>query len=146
MKLTMFTGLALGLSLSLATAASAQESSYTAGGYSDVTDIDVLDGQMDNYMDYLATSWKKQQEFAKSKGYITGYAVLSNPYARAGEPDLFLVVNYDKIYDAAEERRQDKEFEAFMKADSRALGAQSAGRATMRTRMSQTQLRVIILK
>jgi hypothetical protein len=146
MKTTMLAGLTLAISLAFAVPASAQESSYVPGGYTDVSEIDVLDGQMDNYMDYLAGSWKRQQEWAKSKGYITSYQVLSNPYPRTGEPDLYLVINYDKIYDTAEEIRQQKEFEAFMKADSRQLGTQYADRGKMRKGMGQQQLRVMILK
>jgi hypothetical protein len=146
MKTILLTGAVLALSLAFAAPAVAQDSSYTPGGYSDVSAIDVLDGQMDNYMDYLAGSWKRQQEWAKSKGYITAYSVLSNPYPRPGEPDLYLVVNYSKIYDAAEEIRQQKEFETFMKSDSRALGAQFADRGKMRKPLGQQQLRVMNLK
>jgi hypothetical protein len=68
MKTILLTGAVLALSLAFAAPAVAQDSSYTPGGYSDVSAIDVLDGQMDNYMDYLAGSWKRQQEWAKSKG------------------------------------------------------------------------------
>ena len=146
MKTSLFAGLALALSLGIAAPAAAQDSSYTPGGYTDVSGIDVLDGQFENYMDYLAGPWKKQNEFAKAKGYITSYQVLANPYARKGEPDLFLVVNYPKIFDAAEELRQQKEFEAFMKADARALDTQFAGRGTMRKSMGQQQLREMKLK
>lgn len=146
MKNSLFAGVALALSLGLATPAVAQESSYTPGGYTDVSGIDVLDGQFENYMDYLAGPWKAQNEFAKSKGYITSYEVLSNPYARAGEPDLFLVITYPKIYDAAEELRQQKEFEAFMKSDARRLDAAYGARGTMRKSMGQQQLRELKLK
>jgi hypothetical protein len=146
MKLFTLTCAALAASLAVASPALAQESSYTPGGYADVSAIDVLDGQMDAYMDYLAGSWKRQQEWAKSKGYIQSYSVLANPYPRAGEPDLYLVINYSKIYDTAEEMRQQKEFEAFMKADSRQLGAQYADRGKMRKSLGQQQLRQINLK
>ena len=146
MKTILFAGVALALSLGLSAPVAAQESSYTPGGYTDVSAIDVLDGEFENYMDYLAGPWKAQNEFAKSKGYITNYEVLANPYARAGEPDLFLVVTYPKIYDTAEELRQQKEFEAFMKSDARGLAKQFAARSTMRKPMGQQQLRQLKLK
>lgn len=146
MKTSLFAGVALALSLGFVAPAAAQESSYTPGGYTDVSAIDVLDGQFENYMDYLAGPWKKQNEFAKAKGYITSYSVLANPYARDGEPDLFLVITYPKIFDTAEEIRQQKEFEAFMKADIRALATQFAARSTMRKPMGQQQLREMKLK
>jgi hypothetical protein len=146
MKIRFFAGVTLAAALGIAAPALGQESNFEPGGYSDISAIDVLDGQIDNYMDYLSGSWKKQQEWAKSKGYITGYQVLSNSYARDGEPDLYLVVTYDKIYDTAEQKRQQLEFEAFMKADSRKLGSQYAARGTMRKSMGEQQLRVMILK
>ena len=85
MRNGLLKGAVLALTLGLSAPGQAQESSYTPGNYSDVSAIDVLDGQFENYMDYLAGPWKAQQEFAKSKGYITGYQVLANPYARAGD-------------------------------------------------------------
>jgi hypothetical protein len=146
MKTTYLAGLAVAVSLAFAAPASAQESSYTPGDYTDVSGIDVLDGQLENYMDYLAGPWKRQNEFAKSKGYIKSYQVLANAYPRAGEPDLYLIIVYPKIYDNAEQLRQQKEFEAFMKADTRQLAAQYAARGTMRKSLDQQQLQELVLK
>lgn len=146
MKNTLFAGTMLAFALGMASPVLAQESSYTPGSYTDVSAIDVLDGQFENYMDYLAGPWKAQQEFAKSKGYIASYQVLSNPYARAGEPDLFLVVVYPKVYDPAEQLRQQREFEAFMKADARKLDSAFGARGTMRKSMGQQQLQELKLK
>lgn len=146
MRNGLLKGAVLALTLGLSAPGQAQESSYTPGNYSDVSAIDVLDGQFENYMDYLAGPWKAQQEFAKSKGYITGYQVLANPYARAGEPDLFLVVVYSKIYDNAKQVRQQKEFEEFMKSDRRKLDTAYGARSTMRKSMGQQQLQELKLK
>ena len=146
MRNGLFAGAVLALTLGLSSPALAQDSSYTPGNYTDVSGIDVLDGQFENYMDYLAGPWKAQQEFAKSKGYITSYQVLANPYARAGEPDLFLVTVYPKVYDAAEQLRQQKEFEAFMKSDARKLDTAYGARSTMRKSMGKHQLHELKLK
>jgi hypothetical protein len=146
MKTNYLAGLALAAAVAFAAPACAQESSYTPGDYTDVSGIDVLDGQLENYMDYLAGPWKRQNEFAKSKGYIKSYQVLANTYPRAGEPDLYLIIVYPKIYDNAEQLRQQKEFEAFMKADTRQLAAQYAARGTMRKGLEQQQLQELVLK
>lgn len=146
MKTNLFAGVALALSLVFAAPAAAQDSSYVPGGYTDVSGIDVLDGQFENYMDYLAGPWKAQNEWAKSKGYIISYSVMANNYAREGEPDLYLVVSYSKIYDTAEQLRQQKEFEAFMKADTRTLDKQYGARGTMRKSMGGQQLQELKLK
>lgn len=143
---TLTAGLGLAAALAFSSPVQAQASNYTPGAYTDVSDIMIEPGQFENYMDYLAGTWKAQQEFAKSKGYITGYSVLVNTYRRAGEPDLFLLTQYTKQYDVAEQLRQQKEYEAFVKSDTRALGAQSAVRGKMRKLGSQTQLQELVLK
>ncbi len=137
---------ALALAFGVSVPANAQESSYVPGSYTDVSAIDVLDGQFENYMDYLAGPWKTQQEFSKSKGYISSYQVLANPYARAGEPDLFLVVVYPKVYDPAEQLRQQREFEAFVKSDARKMDSAYGARGTMRKSLGQQQLQELKLK
>jgi len=132
--------------LALATPAAAQELPVSPGNYWDVSAIDVVDGQDAAYIDYLATTWKRSQEFARSKGYIDGYHVLTNEYARAGEPDLYLVTIYKKWYDTAEQERQRKEYEAMMQRDQRKLMAESGGRATMRKLAGSMLLREWMFK
>lgn len=126
--------------------ARAQESSYTPGTYWEVSMVDVEDGQDENYMDFLADQWKRSQEFAKSKGYIRDYHVLANNNARKGEPDLYLIVEFDRMYDAKEQLRQQKEYEAFMKRDTRQLTRESGERVTMRKLAGSMLLRELDLR
>ena len=132
--------------LAFAIPATAQELPVSPGAYWDVSSIDVIDGQDAAYIDFLASRWKASQEFAKKKGYIDSYHVLTNDYRRDGEPDLYLVVVYKKMYDTAEQERQRKEYEAFMRADQRKLIAESGGRAVMRKQMGTMLLREWTLK
>lgn len=134
------------LTLCLAAPLAAQDLPVTPGSYWDVSAVDVVDGQDAAYVDYLATRWKSSQEFAKRKGYIDSYHVLTNEYARAGEPDLYLVVVYKKWYDTAEQERQRREYEAFMKADQRKLIAESGERVTIRKLAGSMLLREWTLK
>lgn len=143
MLMPALAGLAL---LCTSAAVQAQDSSYKPGPYSDVSAIEVLPGQFENYMDYLKTTWKKNQEFAKSKGWIIDYQVLVNNYPRDGEPDLYLVVRYAKQYTAEEQLAQQKEFEAFSKQDAHQADAASGQRAVMRKLKGVTQLQEAILK
>lgn len=129
-----------------ATPVLAQESSYTAGDYWDVSDIDIVDGQEENYLDWLAANWKRDQEWAKSKGYISDYHVLANDYPRAGEPDLFLVVIYKEQPTRAEQERRRKEYEAFVSKNSRMLVKESGDRGPMRKLMGNSQLTELKLK
>jgi hypothetical protein len=86
--------LAVPFLLSVTTPAAGQNSPFTPGDYEDVGMIDVSDGGGYEYAMFLANTWRKNQEFAKSKGWITGYQVLANVNARPGEPDLYLVTSF----------------------------------------------------
>jgi hypothetical protein len=135
-----------GFALATLSTAAAQDASFKPGAYSDVSAIEIVPGQFQNYMDYLATNWKKAQEFNKSKGWITGYRVLVNTYPRAGEPDLYLIVDYVKQYSPEEQLAQQKEFEAFMKQTTRQATTASGERGVMRKLLGQMQLQEAVLK
>ena len=116
----------------LATSAGAQEVPLIPGDYWEVTEVDIEDGQFANYADYLASQWRRSQEFSKSKGWIKDYYVFGTVNARAGEPDLYLVSVYERQPTAAEQMKREKEFNAFMRQDSRQQDQAFGARATMR--------------
>lgn len=116
----------------MAAPAQAQEVPLIPGDYWEVSEIDVLDGQFGAYADYLADRWRRNQEFAKSKGWIKDYHIFGTVNARAGEPDLYLVTVYERQPTAAEQIAREKEFNAFMQQDTRQQDAAFAARATMR--------------
>ena len=137
---------AFAVALTCATPAFAQGSSYTPGSYWTVSDIEVLPGQSENYIDYLAGQWKRSQEFAKQKGYIQDYFVLSNVSARDGEPDLFLVTRFAEMTTRAEDTRRQTEYEAFMKSDARSLATAMGNRAVMRKQRGSMLLQELDLR
>lgn len=108
--------------------------------------IKVLPGQFENYMDYLAKQYKVQNEFAKSKGYITNYHVYESIDDRSGEPNLFLMVEFKDWPSNAESKRRQDEFVAMMKMDEHALNAAALGRGPMRTQMGSMTLQEVVLK
>lgn len=112
--------------------AAAQDIPLAPGDYWEVTEIDIEDGQFGAYADYLASQWRRSQEFSKSKGWIKDYYVFGTVNARAGEPDMYLVSVYERPPSAAEMIARQKEMNAFMQRDSRQQGAAFAGRAKMR--------------
>ena len=79
------------------TRALASEWPLIAGDFWEVTGIHLKDGGALAYANFLATEWKANQEFAKSKGWIKSYMVFSNNHARKGEPDFFLVVISERL-------------------------------------------------
>jgi hypothetical protein len=146
MKMYTLMAVALATAALVASPAQAQRSSAGPGNYWEVSRIDVLPGQMENYLDYLNKQWNKQQAFAKSKGYIINYRVMSNVHPRDGEPDLYLIVEFKDWPSNAEAKRQQDEFVAMMKQDEHQMAAASGERAVMRRQMGQTLMQEVIFK
>ena len=146
MKIPALIAVALATAALSAPPALAQRSSAEPGNYWEVSDIKLLPGQSENYIDYLNANWKKQQAFAKSKGYILDYHVLSNNYPRENEPDLYLVVIFKDWPSNAEAKRQQDEFVAMMKADEHKLATASGERAAMRRQMGSALLQEVVFK
>jgi opacity protein-like surface antigen len=147
MKKMMFTAiLAAPLALALASPAIAQNSPMTPGDYEEVGMIEVSDGGGLAYANYLATTWKKNQEFAKSKGWITGYQVLANVNPRPGEPDLYLVTSFSSMPDANEEEKRNAAYRDFMRQSDAQMEAASGDRAKYRTLLGSFLLRQLNFK
>ena len=53
-----------------------------------------MDGKFDEYMDWLKTMWKPQQEAAIKAGYVLSYEVIRAEPRSADEPDLLLVTRF----------------------------------------------------
>jgi hypothetical protein len=76
------------------TAAFADDHAYTEGEIVNVSRIRTVDGRFDDYMKWLDTVWKAEQEAAKKAGYIVGYEVIAVDPRGADDPDILLVVTY----------------------------------------------------
>jgi hypothetical protein len=78
----------------LATMAYADGRDYNDGPVQTVTFIRTVDGHFDDYMHWLATTYKKQQEAAKAAGLITRYEVLvAQPHSQQ-DADVILVTEF----------------------------------------------------
>jgi hypothetical protein len=75
-------------------AAVADDHAYTEGPVVNVAAIRTEFGKFDDYMKYLATTWKAEQEAAKKAGYIISYRVVTVEARGENDPDIYLVVNY----------------------------------------------------
>ena len=82
---------ALGL---LASAGWADERLYSEGDVVSVEGIRTIYGHFDDYMKFLATTWKQEMESAKAQGYILSYEVFTVDPRGPDDPDLYLVVRY----------------------------------------------------
>jgi len=67
---------------------------YTDGPVVNSAYIRTVDGHFDDYMHWLATSFKKQQEAAKAAGLILSYRVLVVEARNPQDPDVILVTEY----------------------------------------------------
>ncbi|HTB89293.1 MAG TPA: hypothetical protein VK743_15130 [Steroidobacteraceae bacterium] len=74
--------------------ASADDHAYTEGPVVSVSSIRTADGKFDDYMKFVDTNWKQQQEAAKSAGNVLSYQVLNVIPRGPDDPDLLLVVTY----------------------------------------------------
>jgi hypothetical protein len=83
----------LGLALT-SLAAVAEDHPYTEGPIINVAAIRTEYGRWDDYVQYLDTTWKAEQEAAKKAGYITGYKVINVEARGENDPDIYLVVYY----------------------------------------------------
>lgn len=143
-----FTGafVAAALLIGLAAPAVAAESRYESGNVWYVSDIDVLDGQFENYMTWLADEWVKFRKLNALYGNEVGYHVLVNTTPRVGEPDLFLVTIYKDFQKIAESQATEKKINEAMAKDRKQFEKEGAERAPMRKVMGSIELVELKLK
>jgi hypothetical protein len=78
----------------LTTSAWADGRDFNDGPVVNSSYIRTVDGHFDEYMHWLATTYKKQQEAAKAAGLITSWRVLVTEPRTPQDPDIILVVEY----------------------------------------------------
>ncbi|NGY03819.1 hypothetical protein [Solimonas terrae] len=120
--------------------------SYENGSVWDFTEVKTVDGHFDDYMNWLATQWKAQEEAVKKEGLIKSYKVLVVMDPRDGEGDLMLAVEYPNmaVFDrtvAEQYATQKKIFGSLAKASK-----EQAERGSIRTIKADYMMREVILK
>ncbi len=137
---------AAALLVGLAAPAAAEESRYESGNVWYVSDIDVLDGQFENYMTWLADEWVKFRKLNALHGNEVGYYVLANTQARNGEPDLYLVTINKDFQTIAQGLATEKKINEAMAKDRKQFEKEGAERAPMRKVMGSIELIELKLK
>jgi hypothetical protein len=87
-------GAALLAMSTLTTTAYADGRDWNDGPVVNVASIRTVDGHFDDYMHWLATTYKKQQESAKKAGAISGYRVFVIEPRGPNDPDILLVTEF----------------------------------------------------
>lgn len=123
------------------TPASAQQSAMKDGPMWTAARIAVEDGQMENYMDYLAKTWATTQDYAKSQGWLLDYHILQSVNPRDGEPNIVLISRFADMPTAAESERRNKIINERMSQDDHTAAAASGQRMSMRKLMGSVLYR-----
>jgi hypothetical protein len=137
---------AAALSIVLAAPSIADESRYEYGNVWYVSDIDVLDGQFENYITWLADEWVKFRKLNVQYGKEVGYYVLANTQPRDGEPDLYLVTISKDFQTIAEGLATEKKINEAVAKDRKQFEKEGAERAAMRKTMGNMELVELKLK
>ena len=121
----------------------AEEWPFVGGDYWEVTSIKIEDGGGYKYSKWLATEWRKNLEFTKSKGWIKDYMVIANVHARSDEADLYLIRVREDIPSGAEGEKRFKEYLEWQTKTIEKMQSESGNRAEYRTVMSDSLLQVL---
>jgi len=127
-------------------AALADEHAYTEGPVVNVSRIRTVDGKFDEYMKWVATTWKAEQEAAKKAGDVIGYEVLTVEPRTPDDPDLILVIRFKNwaSLDGALAKNDaiSKQIEGSVAAANKA----QADRASIRRILGSSTMQVLNLK
>jgi hypothetical protein len=78
----------------IGSSALADDHTYTEGPVVNVSRIRTVDGKFDDYMNFVATKWKQEQEAGKKMGDVLRYEVVTIEPRTPDDPDILLVVYY----------------------------------------------------
>lgn len=119
---------------------------FDIGPVWDYSMIQTKDGHFDDYMAWLSTSWKAQEEALKKAGVIIDYKVLLVASPRSGEPDIILAQEYKNM--AAFDRSPAEEYalQAKIFGPAPKANAEQAARGAIRTVMGELMVREAVLK
>ncbi|MFM5923932.1 MAG: hypothetical protein ACKOPG_07090 [Novosphingobium sp.] len=132
--------------IAMAGPAMTQERSYRPGSVWTASQVRVLPGQFDNYMDFLAGQWKRVQEFGKKEGVVLSYHVLAVNNARKDEPNMMLLIETKDYMTTAQQDAFNDKLNAFLASDDRKQEAASAARGPMREPHGSIEFQELILK
>lgn len=130
------------------TSATAQDDRpYGEGPVSVITSVKVMDGQYENYMVYLAKTYRPMMEAQKKAGLVLRWAIYDANPRNDSEADLYLVVTYPNMasFDNAYEKFSPIQREVTGMSRQQAASA-SADRNSMRKILGSEMVREVILR
>ena len=127
-------------SMMFSTAVMAQEWPLMGGDYWTVTGIEVKDGGDLKYSNWLASEWRKNAEFAKSKGWLKDYMLVGNVHPREGEADIYLIRVFESMPSGPEGEKRYAEYMEWQTKTEQEMESESGNRAEYRTVLSTSLL------
>ena len=124
----------------------ADEWPLAAGDFWEVTGIDTKDGGGLKYAEWLATEWRENAEFAKSKGWLKDVKILYNQYPRKGEADLYLIWIRESIPTGAEGEKRSREYQEWKKKTIAKMVGESGNRAEFREVLSSSLMQEALFR
>ncbi|GAB3386853.1 hypothetical protein [Lysobacter fragariae] len=127
--------------------AMAQQRPYTEGGVTIVTSVKIVDGQFENYMEFLGQNWRRVMEESKAAGIVTEYHVYGAQAHNPNEPDMYLVVSYPNMaaFDGMTEKMEPI-MAKVMKMNYKQADEASGKRVVMRNLMGEMMVRELVFK
>lgn len=112
----------------------------------DLASVQTKDGHFNDYMRWLDTDWKRQEEALKKAGVILEYHVFLVQNQRANEPDILLAQAYKNmaVFDASQ--AQQYALQAKIAGSIARSDQQQAARGSIRTIMGDMMVREAVLK
>ena len=119
---------------------------FETGPVWEYTDVQTKDGHFDDYMAWLDTGWKMQEEALKKAGVIVDYKVLLVENPRQGEPDIILGQEYKNMAVFDRSVAEGYAMQAKIFGDLPKSNAEQAARGSIRTILGEVRVREAILK
>jgi hypothetical protein len=126
--------------------AAAADRPYTEGTVSNVASVRTEPGMFDDYMAYLAGTYKPMMEAQKAAGIIVDYYVYTTTPSGPDDPDIYLVTVYKNM--AALDNLFEKTDPVMQKifGDMSQRNAAAIARGKMRTQLGSELIRELKLK
>ncbi len=137
---------AFALLASTSITALADDHAYTEGAVVSVSRIRTVDGKFDDYMKWLDTVWKAEQEAAKKAGYIVSYQVAGVEARGPDDPDLLLIITYKNWAALDGALAKGDEISKLIEGSVAAANASQVDRAKIRRVLGSETVQVLELK
>jgi hypothetical protein len=124
----------------------AQDRPYTDGPVVNVAGFRTEYGKLDEYLKFLATTWKQEQEAAKKAGLILDYKVYTVEPRDADDPDIYLVVTLKNwaALDNLKEKAEALAKKVYGSTETASQGAVDRGK--IRRRLGSMTMQEIVLE